>query len=180
MYLNHNHHTTPQPQNQKSAVNTANKSNQPITSSSLNPSHKKESQSPEISSSLEDKSFNSTVNGKGLDYSFETTGKIIESSKTIILTYNRNWECSPGSSVDMTRQEWRITFNLPSKKWTNEVKESSNCAYLASQEWISQSTEPSQFSLEIVDGETILRADSQDTDGSIIIKDRFIVKYKKK
>jgi hypothetical protein len=69
-------------------------------------------------------------------------------------------------------------FDLSSKTWTDKVKELSDCLGNANQEWIDYSTTPSQFSIESTGKETVIRADAQDTDGSIIVKDSLVVRYK--
>jgi hypothetical protein len=150
----------------------------PTTTSSSLTYSKDIKQSKYFEAKPEENNFEAIVHKKGLDFSFEATGKVKESSQSVILTYNQSWDCSAESTVDMTRQEWKVIFDLPSKTWTDQVKEETNCAYAASQEWIDVSKEPSQFSLETIDGRTIIRADKQDTDGSIILKDMIVVEYR--
>jgi hypothetical protein len=124
-------------------------------------------------------SFSAMVEKKGLDFSYEVPGRVEETAQSIIVTYTRTWECGAEATVEIARQEWQAVFDLASKTWTDKVKELSNCLGNANQEWIDYSTTPSQFSIETSDSKTVLRADAQDTDGSIIVKDSLVVRYNK-
>lgn len=123
--------------------------------------------------------FSAIVEKKGLDFSYKAPGRVEETAQSIIVTYTRSWECGAEATVETARQEWQTIFDLTSKTWTDKVKELSNCLGNANQEWIDYSTTPSQFSIETNGSKTVIRADAQDTDGSIIVKDSLVVRYTK-
>lgn len=123
-------------------------------------------------------SFSAMVEKKGLDFSYEAPGRVEETTQAIIVTYTRTRECGVGATVGTAKQEWQTIFDLASKTWTDKVKELSNCLGNTNQEWIEYSTTPSQFSIDASDDETVIRADAQDTDGSIIVEDALVVRYR--
>lgn len=124
-------------------------------------------------------SFSATVEKKGLDFSYESPGRVEETAQSIIVTYTRSWECGAEATVKTARQEWQAVFNLSSKTWTDKVKELSNCLGNSNQQWMNYSTTPSQFSTETNGSTTVIRADAQDSDGSVAIRDSLVVRYTK-
>jgi hypothetical protein len=124
-------------------------------------------------------SFGALVQKKGLDFSYEDSGMVQENNESIVVTYTRTWECGAEASVSTARQEWQTVFDLGSRTWTDKVRELSSCLGNATQEWINYSTTPSQFDIESNGDETVIRADAQDEDGSVIVKDSLIVRYTK-
>lgn len=116
------------------------------------------------------------VQAKGLDYSYEASGKVRETKKEIIVTYNYTEQCGAETAGSVLQNEWQATFNLESRRWTQEVRQLSNCLGNSTQEWIDMS-DSSLFSIESKNNETIIKADSVDTDGSLIVKDTIVVKY---
>jgi hypothetical protein len=149
-------------------------SSAPTKEAQPNPPTKTATPSPES----KETSVGALVQKKGLDFSYETAGRVQKTDKSIIVNYTRTWQCGAEAPVSTARQEWQTVFDLSSKTWTDKVKELSNCLGNANQEWIDYSTTPSQFSIESSDKETVIRADGQDTDGSIIVKDELVVRYK--
>lgn len=115
---------------------------------------------------------------KGLDFSYEAAGRVQKSDKSIVVNYTRTWRCGAEASVRTASQEWQVVFDLSSKTWADKVKDLSDCLGNANQEWIDYSITPSRFSIESTGKETVIRADAQDTDGSIIVKDSLVVRYK--
>lgn len=116
------------------------------------------------------------VQVRGLDYSREASGRIKESKKEIVVTYNYTEQCGADTPGGIVKNEERATFNLDSKKWTQQVRQLSNCLGNTSQEWVDMS-DSSLFSLESKNNETIIKADALDTDGSVLVKDTIVVKY---
>lgn len=116
------------------------------------------------------------VQVKGLDYSREASGMVKKTKKEIVVTYNYIEQCGADTPGSVVKNEERATFNLESKRWTQEVRQLSNCLGNTSQEWVDMS-ESSLFTLESKNNETIIKADSIDTDGSLIVKDTIVVKY---
>lgn len=137
----------------------------------LKPKSKPETSNTDIAAS---------VKKTGLDFSYEIPGRVQESDKTIVVTYIRDLKCGEGAPVDTARQEWQATFDLPSQKWTDKVRELKSCLTgISNQEWTDYHTTPSQFSVESTGNETLIRADTQELDGSVIVKDSLLVKYTK-
>lgn len=124
-------------------------------------------------------SFGALIQKKGLDFSYETSGRVIESDKSIVVNYTRTSECDTEAPINTVRQEWQVVFDLESRTWTDKARDLSNCLGNASQKWIDSSTTPSQFNIESNGNETIITVDAQDTDGSIIVKDALVVRYTK-
>ena len=122
-------------------------------------------------------SIGAIVNVKGLDFSYEAFGRIQQQDKTLILSHQRSWECAAGMPVDTARQEWQTAFDLTSKTWIDKSRDINNCFGNTNQKWVD-GISPSSFTLES-DGDYVkIRADAQDTDGSIIVKDALVVQYK--
>jgi len=171
--------TTPQSQSsrfvtQQVTPSRTSSSSAPTKEAQSNPSTKTATPSPES----KEKSVRALVQKKGLDFSYEAAGRVQKSNKSLVVNYTRTWQCGAGASVSTARQEWQAVFELSSKTWTDKVKELSDCLGKANQEWIDYSTTPSQFSVESSGNDTVIRADAQDTDGSIIVKDELVVRYK--
>jgi hypothetical protein len=122
-------------------------------------------------------SIGAFVQKKGLDFSYETAGRIEKGDKSIAVNYIRTWECGAGARERTARQEWQAVFDLSSKKWTDRVRDLNSCLRNADQKWMNYSTTPGKFSIESSGGETVIRADAQDTDGSIVVKDSLVVRY---
>lgn len=59
------------------------------------------------------------------------------------------------------------------------MRELSSCLGTPHQEWIDYSTHPSPFTIESSSDATVIRADVQDDDGSLILKDQLVVNYAK-
>ena len=85
---------------------------------------------------------------KGLDFSYETAGRVEKSDKFIVVNYTRDWKCGVEALESTARQEWQTVFDLSTKTWTDKVRELNNCLGNANQTWIDYSTTPSQFSME--------------------------------
>ena len=171
--------TTPQSQSSRFVTQQVT----PIpTSSSSAPTKEAQSNPPTKTATplpeSKETSVGALVQKKGLDFSYEAAGRVQKSDKSIVVNYTRTWQCGAEASVSTARQEWQAVFDLSSKTWTDKVKELSDCLGNANQEWIDYSTTPSQFSIESTGKETVIRADAQDTDGSIIVKDSLVVRYK--
>jgi hypothetical protein len=172
--------TTPRSQTQQIAVSPTPSPVPTTTTSPLPSSSPTNVKQPTTSSpTSKETSFSATVEKKGLDFSYKVPGRVEETAQSIIVTYTRTWECGAEATVETARQEWQTVFDLASKTWTDKVKEVSNCLGNANQEWIDYSTTPSQFSIETSGSKTVLKADSQDTDGSILVKDSLVVRYTK-
>ncbi|MBW4685431.1 MAG: SH3 domain-containing protein [Komarekiella atlantica HA4396-MV6] len=127
---------------------------------------------------LNQTSIEASVKKTGLDFSEETLGRVKESNQAIVVTYTRNFKCGEGASADIASQEWQATFNLSSKTWTDKVRELSSCLRTPHQQWMNFSTHPSPFTIES-GNPTVIRADAQDYDGSLILKDVLVVSYAK-
>ncbi|MBN3909118.1 MAG: SH3 domain-containing protein [Nostoc sp. NMS1] len=158
---------TPEPTSPISALNQPPKLNSPT---------KLETETPLPKS--KESSIGALVQKKGLDFSYETAGRVEKSEKLIVVNYTRDWKCGVEALESTARQEWQTVFDLSTKTWTDKVRELNNCLGNANQTWIDYSTTPSQFSIEPNSNETVIRADVQDTDGSIILKDSLVVRYK--
>ncbi|MCC5660220.1 SH3 domain-containing protein [Nostoc sp. XA010] len=130
---------------------------------------------PELSKT----NIEASVKKTGSDFSYETSGRVLESDKAIVVTYISSSKCGEGAFV--FKQERQTTFDLSSQTWTDKVRELSNCLGTPHQEWMDFSKEdpPSRFSIESSGNTTLIRADLQDYDGSLIMKDTLVVKYAK-
>jgi hypothetical protein len=131
--------------------------------------------SPELSKTV----IEALVKKTGLDFSYETSGRVQETNQAIVVIYNRNFKCGEGASVDIESQEWQATFDLSSRTWTDKVRILNSCLGTPHQEWIDFSTHPSPFSIESSSDATVIKSDAQDYDGSLILKDTLVVKYAK-
>lgn len=124
-------------------------------------------------------SFSALVEQTDEDSSYEAIGRVQEKENTIIVVHHRTWECSAESSTETARQEWQTVFDLSSKTWTERDRELSACFGNPAQEWSDFLTDPSPFTIETSGKETVIRADLQNTDGSMIAKDYLVVRYTK-
>jgi hypothetical protein len=171
--------TTPQSQSsrfvtQQVTPSPTSSSSAPTKQAQSNPLTKTATPSPES----KETSVGALVQKKGLNFSYEAAGRVQKSDNSLVVNYTHTWQCGAEAPVSTARQEWQAVFNLSSKTWTDKVKDLSNCWGNANQEWIDYSTTPSRFSIESTGKETVITADAQDTDGSIIVKDSLVVRYK--
>lgn len=128
-------------------------------------------------SDLVNKTIPGLVKKTGLDFSYETPGNVQVDDKEILVNYVDTWKCNEELPEDIGQQEWQAKFDLTSNTWTEKVREISNCLGTSKQEWINVNTHPSRFSIETGDSEIIIRADAQDYDNSLIMKDTLVIKY---
>lgn len=117
------------------------------------------------------------VKKTGSDFSYETPGNVQINDKEILVTYVRTEKCNEELPEDIWQQEWQAKFDLTSNTWTDKVREISSCLGKSRQEWINFNTHPSRFSIETESSQIIIRADAQDYDNSIIMKDTLVIKY---
>jgi len=124
-----------------------------------------------------DISIGALVKKTGLDFSYETPGRVQERNKVIVINYIYSKKCSGDTPGGTFTQERESVFDLRSKTWTDKARELSNCLGTQNPEWINTSDDPSRFSVESSGTETVIRADALDSDGSVILKDKLVVKY---
>nr|WP_242024302.1 SH3 domain-containing protein [Trichocoleus sp. FACHB-591] len=115
----------------------------------------------------------------GDGFPYEAAGSVQENEQVIVVNYLYSKECSSEAPGATFQQEWKTTFDLTAKTWTNQVKEVSKCSGNPNQEWTDYSRTPNPFTIESVGSETVIKGDTQDTDGSLLTKDAFIVRYTK-
>lgn len=144
---------------------------------------------PKETKQVNDKIINPTVNNTkittatvqktGLDFYYESNGEAQVNNNNIVVNYDVKKPCNNSITENVSHQKWEITFDIASSTWTDRVKEISNCGYKSNQEWVKWSSYPSQFTIQTENNETIIKADAQDYDKSLIIENNYIVKYTK-
>ncbi|QLE59675.1 SH3 domain-containing protein [Nostoc sp. TCL26-01] len=117
------------------------------------------------------------VKKTGSDFSYETPGNVQLNDKEILVTYVRTEKCNEELPENIWQQEWEAKFDLTSNTWTDKVREISSCLGKSKQDWINFNTHPSRFSIETESSQIIIRADAQDYDNSLIMKDTLVIKY---
>lgn len=118
-----------------------------------------------------------SVQRKGLDFSYEASGTVQQGDTSITVTYIHTRQCGSSAASSTARQEWQAVFDLTTSSWTHKVRELTSCLNRVSSGWIDYSTTPSQFTIETSGNTTILKADSLDTDGSVIVDDALVVTF---
>jgi hypothetical protein len=121
------------------------------------------------------KLLNASVSKKGLDFSYETEGKVSVAGKTITVAYENQENCNNGNTF---RQQWEELFNLDTNTLTTRTNEVSNCLRSGLPEnWIDVSNPYNRFSITTEGDETVIKVDALETDGTLILKDTLVVRY---
>ncbi len=122
--------------------------------------------------------YNATVSKKGLDFSYEAEGKVSVVGKTITVTYENTKDCDNGNTFRQQREE---LFNLDTNTLTSRANEVSNCFRSDLPEnWIDASSPSDRFSVTTEGGETVIKVDALEEDGTVIVEGALVVRYSSK
>lgn len=114
------------------------------------------------------------VTKTGLDFQYSAAGVIELGENSITLTYSNIKSCDTGRTFN---QEWKTLFDLSTKTWTEKTRDVSNCLREGDGVWIDSTSDPQPFELTKAGNQTTIRADSTETDGTIIVDDSLVVTY---
>jgi hypothetical protein len=115
-----------------------------------------------------------TVTRKSEDGSAKVMGGTVQvSSKTVVVNYSYKYKCGVRYFPNTLHQEeWQATFNLTSGKWSNRVKNLTNCLGNATKMW--QDWSQGQFRID--SSGRVISAEALDVDGSVLDKNALVVK----
>lgn len=119
--------------------------------------------------------FSAVIERNGLDFSSEHTGRVQEVGQLINVSYAAVTNCDNGQVL---RNDWEVVFDLDSNTFSSRAKQVSNCmGPVRSPQWVNYDRAPSSFSIDVDGANVVVRGDSRERDGSILVQNSYIVRY---
>ena len=116
------------------------------------------------------------VTKTGEDFQYTAPGNVSFESGAIVVSYHRAEYCeNTGGTFE---QEWETTFSLASRTWTDRVRELSNCFGEGNRDWIPYFDDAQPFEISESEGQTTIRGDVVEADGTLVGDNALVVTYR--